>query len=73
MPDWCFTQHALGRMQQRSVDRSRVLEVLRDPEVTHPTFNSLRRACQGDLTIVFDPESRVVVTVMWRLPLAEAC
>lgn len=46
------------------MDRAAVVAVLDDPQVTWHSFGRVV-AARGDISVVYVPETRVVVTVLW--------
>ena len=64
--DWRFTTHALDRMAERDVDRATVLACLETPTMRYPgasTNPGSEVARCGDITVVFNPTTREVITV----------
>jgi hypothetical protein len=58
--------HAIRRMVEMDVERAEVVECLNDPEFTRTCDPEPRRiAKRGRLSVVFDPATLRVVTVLW--------
>lgn len=71
--DWVLSPHAEQRADQMGVGLEHVFAVLRDPAVTYPPsraylarYPNRRLAASGDLTVVYDSSTRVIVTVLWN-------
>lgn len=64
---WFLSLHALGRMDEMNLLRSQVVGALRNPDTDYPSRGSARRiATRGPLAVVYEPEERLVVTVLWN-------
>ena len=61
---WFLTMHAIKRCREMSLDRTAVVAVLDDAEITWPSYGRVV-AAKGELAVVHDPTTRVVVTVLW--------
>lgn len=62
---WNLSDHARQRMREMGLNRVRVGRALNDPEVDYASRR--RRVAQADdIAVVYEPISRVVVTVLWR-------
>lgn len=71
---WKITEHARGRMEEMALTRREVLEPLIDPVLDYPgsaRYQEGRRvAVQGRLAVVYEPETRTIVTVLWNAEVA---
>jgi hypothetical protein len=65
---WILTEHAKLRMQEMGLNRVAVGLVANDPEVTYTQGDRgwARVAQRGDLAVVFNPNTREILTVLWR-------
>lgn len=61
---WFLTSHAMKRCHEMGLDRAAVIAVLDDPQITWSSFGRVV-AARGDISVVHDPNLRVVVTVLW--------
>lgn len=65
---WFITTHALQRMYEMGLSRSTVVFTVEDPDTDAPSTQdpACRLAWKGDLAVVYKPEGRIVVTVLWH-------
>jgi hypothetical protein len=63
-PPWFLSRHALGRMDEMGLSRREVVDVLDRPEASWPS-RGRRIAASGDIAVVYAPENRAVVTILW--------
>lgn len=63
---WFLTRHALQRMTEMGLTRPEVVAVLREADVSWPSYLGRRVAAGGDIAAVFDPRNRAVVTILWH-------
>jgi hypothetical protein len=64
---WRFSNHAAVRMLQRGITMAQVLEALQQPDWTHPspTDPDIQKARLGNLVVVYEPETKNIVTTAW--------
>jgi hypothetical protein len=68
---WRLTQHARARAAEHCFDDAELSAALERPEVSYTQTNrgELRQVRQGGrVAVVVNPETRVVVTVLFRSP-----
>lgn len=68
---WNFTQHAIDRALDMAVDPDDIRRVLVNPEVRQVTYHPDHPEesfvwSAGRIALVVQPESKTVVTVLWR-------
>lgn len=65
---WVFTQHAEARRIEMRLTRNRVVEAIENAAVSWRTSshdNNGTTFAEGDLTVVADPDTRSVLTILW--------
>lgn len=70
-PRWVLTRHALERAVEMGLSRADIVAVLDDPENDYPgdpRYDRSRRriATRGALDVVYEPQNRLVVTVLFH-------
>jgi hypothetical protein len=67
---WVLSLHALDRAKSMGLTRDRVIAVLAEPETDYPGGSDYppgrRVATRDDLAVIYDPDRRVVVTVLFN-------
>lgn len=66
MRNWVFTPHATLRRKEMGLTEDQVEYVLDHPTLDLPSFKDRRMAYGEVLVVVYDPETRRVVTVLVR-------
>lgn len=69
--EWTFSRHAVERALDMALDADELRLALIHPEytrhapLTKPEYEGCRIHIRGRLSVVVDPASRVVITVIW--------
>jgi hypothetical protein len=64
---WRFSRHARDRLDEMQLEEDDALLVLRDPEVDYvQSDRDGRVAKRGRVSVAYDPDTRVVITVLWN-------
>ena len=65
MRPFIFSSHAEKRLEEMGLTREEVLAVLDRPEIDRPSIDR-RVSSRGELSIVYNPVERAIVTILWR-------